>query len=140
MPAYRSGAVNPATTEVIYKDLPLSFVAHPVTKTVKPLTNEAAIKRAVRNLILTNTYERPYNPLFGGNIRALLFELFTPALELELKDKIKNVIRIYEPRAILEGVDIRANEDQNSLFVQIVFRPENQLDSTILEFTVERIR
>lgn len=140
MPAYRSGAVNPPITEVVYKDLPLSFIAHPVTKTVKPLTNEAAIKRAVRNLILTNNYERPYNPLFGGNIRALLFENFTRGLELELKDKIKNVVRIYEPRASLENVDVRANEDQNALFVEIVFRPENQVDSVNLSFTVERIR
>lgn len=140
MPAYRSGAVNPAITEVVYKDIPLNFIAHPVTKTIKPLTNEAAIKRAVRNLILTDTYERPYNPLFGGNVRAQLFENFTPSIVLELKDKIKNTIRIYEPRAILENVEIRANEDANALFIQIVFRPANQLDSVNIDFTVERIR
>jgi phage baseplate assembly protein W len=140
MPAYRSGATNPPRKEVIYKDIPLNFIAHPVTKTLKPLTNEAAIKRAVRNLILTNTYEKPYTPLYGGNIRAQLFELFTKSLELELKDKIKNTIRIYEPRASIETIEVQANEDSNSLFIQIIFRPENQLTSVNLEFSVERIR
>lgn len=140
MPAYKSGAVNPATNEIIYKDLPLAFVAHPLTRTIKSLTNETAIKRAVRNLILTNKYERPYNPLFGGNIRALLFEHFTPSLAIELKDRIKTVLRIYEPRAILEDIDIKINEDQNSLFIGIIFRPTNQVESVNLVFTVERIR
>ena len=64
---------NSLVNEVYYSDVPLNFIAHPVTKTIKPLENEDAIKRALRNLILTNNNELFYRPLYGGNITALLF-------------------------------------------------------------------
>ena len=39
MSAFRSGAVDPRRNEVVYKDLGLSFVAHPVTKNVSVINN-----------------------------------------------------------------------------------------------------
>ena len=35
-------------------------------------------KRSVRNLILLNSYEKPFHPEIGGDVRGLLFELMTP--------------------------------------------------------------
>jgi len=138
--AYRSGAVNPSTNEVIYKDIPLNFLPHPVTKRINPIVNEKAISRAVRNLLLTNKYERPYKPNFGGNILALLFENMSPVLSIEVKDQIQNAIRIYEKRAILEDVRVIQKDDNNTLDITVVFRPSNNVDSVQLSFTVERIR
>jgi phage baseplate assembly protein W len=138
--AFRSGAANPPTKDVIYRDLNITFAAHPVTKRLSTLTNADAIKRAVRNLILTNTYERPYNPLFGGNVTAYLFELFTPSLRTELVRRIKETIRAFEPRAKIINVTVTTDEDQNSLFVQIVFRPVNSTAPVQLNLSLERVR
>jgi phage baseplate assembly protein W len=140
MASFRSGASNPPRNSVVYRDLPLNFISNPITKTIKPLKNEDAIKRAVRSLILTNKYERPYAPNYGGNITALLFENFTPALAVEIKERIKDIMTTYEPRAEVEAIDVTQNDDQNELRISIVFRPINQVDATELKFTVERIR
>jgi phage baseplate assembly protein W len=131
--------ISPTRSEVIFKDIPLNFIPHPVTKTINPLKNTDAIKQALKNLILTNHYETPYNPLFGGNIVAMLFENFNQALTNELKIQIKEVIKIYEPRAILENVIVKADEDRNNLSITIVFRPENQVNSLDFGFTVQRV-
>tara|TARA_R100000426_G_scaffold43201_2_gene33008 strand:- start:12978 stop:13400 length:423 start_codon:yes stop_codon:yes gene_type:complete len=140
MPAYKSGAVNPKTNEVIFKDLGLSFTTHPVTKKLSVLTNEEAIKRAVRNLILTNNYERFYNPFFGGNITSYLFENFSPITKVSIEKSVKDAIEVYEPRVDLLDVDINQNDDRNELIVNIIFRPKNQLQQTRLNFTIERVR
>ena len=42
----------------IYKDLNLFFTKHPLTADVSKVTDVQAIKRSVRNLVLTNTGER----------------------------------------------------------------------------------
>ena len=69
-------SIDPRRNEVVYKDLGLSFIPHPVTKNVGVLKNENAVKRAVRNLILTNKGEQVFDELYGGHITALLFEVF----------------------------------------------------------------
>ena len=141
MAAYKSGAVAPTTNEIVYKYLGLSFTPLPVTKKLNVLKNENAVKRAVRNLILTNTYERFYNPLFGGNITSFLFENFTPADKLEMEKQIEDTIKIYEPRAVLLEVNVdESNVDRNQLTVSIFFRLVNQTEPTQLSFTVERVR
>ena len=46
-----------------------------------------AVKRAVRNLILTNTYEKPFHPEIGSGIRELLFEPLSPITAFVLSQK-----------------------------------------------------
>lgn len=140
MAAYRSGAANPPTKDVVYRDLNISFAAHPVNKRVSVLENAEAIKRAVKNLILTNKYERPYNPLFGGNVQAYLFENFSPSLRAEMSKRIEDTIQAFEPRAQLLEVIVTPNEDENDLFVQIVFKPVNRTEPVTLNIALERIR
>jgi len=140
MVAYKSGATNPPRNAVVFSDLPMSFIPNPITGNVKALKNEQAIKRAVRNLIMTNKYERPYSPNKGGNITSMLFENFSKATKLEVINKIKEVIETYEPRVFLDRVEVDQQDDLNTIKISIVFRPLNQIDSTELAFTVERVR
>ena len=140
MVAYKSGATNPPRNAIVFSDLPMSFIPNPITGNVKALKNEQAIKRAVRNLILTNKYERQYSPNKGGNITALLFEEFSSATRLEVIGRIRDIIEVYEPRAEVQSVDVNQQDDLNTIKISIVFRPLNQIDSTELSFTVERVR
>ena len=66
--------------EVLYKDFPISFSAHPVTGNLSILKNADAVKQSVKNIVLTNFYERPYAPLLGGNVRAQMFENMVRAM------------------------------------------------------------
>ena len=140
MSAFRSGAVDPRRNEVVYKDLGLSFVAHPVTKNVSVLKNEDAVKRAIRNLILTNKGEKFFDELYGGNILGLLFENFTPVTEIDIEENIKNAIKTEEPRATVIDVEIIASPDTNNITINIIFRINDSPDLDSLTFTVERVR
>ena len=50
------------------------------------------VKRSVRNLILTNQFERPFHPEINSSVRDLLFENITPLNAVLLEDRIREVI------------------------------------------------
>ena len=88
-----SGAQNPLLREIVFSDVNVTFTPHPVTGKLPVLKNADAVKRAVRNLILTNFGERPYDPLYGGNVRALLFEnTDDPLLDTIIQSRIRFMI------------------------------------------------
>ena len=140
MVALRSGAIDPRRNEVVYRDLGLSFIPHPVTKNISVLKNEDAVKRAIRNLILTNQGEKFFNQLYGGNVSALLFENWGPILELSLRQDIKNTVKVYEPRATVLGTEIISSPDNNSIKINIIFQINDNPNPSELTFTVERVR
>ena len=90
-----------------------------MTNDILSLKNEAAIKESVKNIVLYNFYEKPFDPFFGGNIIGLLFENSTPTMELEVKSRIERSIEIYEPRVTAVSVDVDFQEDRNELNCQI---------------------
>jgi phage baseplate assembly protein W len=140
MAAYKSGAVNPNRKSIVYKDLGLTFSSHPVTKKLTVLKNENAIKRAIRNLILTNKGERFFNPLFGGNITSQLFENFGPVTAINMREDITEAIQTYEPRATVLEVEVKKNIDLNSVMINIFFSIDENPQVQELSFNVERIR
>ena len=140
MAAYKSGAVNPNRKSIIYKDLGLTFSSHPVTKRLTVLKNENAIKRAIRNLILTNKGERFFNPLFGGNITSQLFENFGPITAINMREDITEAVQTYEPRATILEVEVKQNIDLNSVMINIFFTIDENPQVQELSFNVERIR
>jgi phage baseplate assembly protein W len=113
----------------IYKDLNLFFTKHPLTSDVSKVTDVQAIKRSVRNLVLTNRGERLFHPEIGGDVKGSLFENFTPLAEIELQSAIAHVISTYEPRVILEEVIVNNSTaqdlDANRLRVIIQFSLAN---------------
>ena len=66
------------STPVVYKDINLSFIKHPITGDITSVTNADAIKRSVKHLVLSNFNERPFEPHIGANVTALLFEQANP--------------------------------------------------------------
>ena len=72
-----------------YKDLDIFFTPHPVTGDITVKTDTDAVRRSVRNIILTNKYERPFKPNFGGSLRDMLFELDTRPKLRRATDRIK---------------------------------------------------
>lgn len=135
------GAVNPLLREIVFSDVNVTFTPHPVTGKLPVLKNAEAVKRAVRNLILTNYYERPYEPTFGGNIRALLFEnADDPLLSNLIENQIENAIASYEPRAKVLGIDVRVLPDQNGIAIKITFQVVNQRFPVELDVEIQRVR
>ena len=109
----------------IYKDIALSFEKNAATKDVIIKKDIDAVKQSVKNLILTNHYERPFRPEIGSGINNLLFEPLDPITANSLSRVIGEVITNFEPRAQLISVDARPNLDSNSYEVTINFRVIN---------------
>ena len=98
-----------------FRDFSLTFEKNAVTNDILALKNEAAIKESVKNIVLYNFYEKPFDPFFGGNIIGLLFENSTPTMELEIKNRIEQSVEIYEPRVTAVSVDVNFEPDRNEL-------------------------
>ena len=79
MSAYTDAQANNDITRNVkqYRDLDL-FFSKKSNKDVNKVTDVEAVKRSVRNLILLNSYEKPFHPEIAGDVRALLFENMTP--------------------------------------------------------------
>ena len=84
----------------IYSDLNLSFTKNPATKDVAKVFDIQAIKRAVKNIILTNKYERPFNPDFGASLRDYLFENLTPPILIKIKDRVVTAIEDFDGNGV----------------------------------------
>lgn len=88
-------------------------------------TDAAAVKQSIKNLLLTNRFEKPYRPNFGGNLGGLLFELMDENTADLMIGQIRAAIERYEPRAKITNLKIVATPDYNSVSVQIEFRIVN---------------
>ena len=123
-----------------YSDLNLDFMAHPTTGDVMKLTGDEAIKRSVRNLILTNFYDRPFRSFIGTNVNRLLFENPNPLTATFLKDAIKEVVNNYEPRVDVRDVVVTFDNDNNGFVATIIFNILNRLEPLTTIIFLERIR
>ena len=102
-----------------FRDFSLTFEKNAVTNDVLSLKNEAAIKESVKNIILYNFHEKPFNPMFGGNVIGLLFENANPSLSADLQNRIADTINIHEPRVVHLETLVKWTEDRNNLDVSI---------------------
>ena len=109
-----------------YVDLDLFFGRKSSNSDIQDLTNVKAVKRSVRNLILTNHYEKPFHPEIGSGVRDMLFENMTPITAHILARKIEDVILNFEPRVRLVGVRAEPDLDRNLYEVTIEFYVINQ--------------
>ena len=125
----------------IYSDLDLFFGKKSSDRDISVVTDVQAVKRSIRNLVLLNTYEKPFHPEISSGVRDMLFELMSPVTAVVLARQIENVIENFEPRARLTNVRTIPNYDRNSYAVTIEFyivnTPTELVDLTIL---LERLR
>lgn len=123
-----------------YADFTDNMDIHPDLGDLFRLTNVNAVKRSIRNIVLTNKYERPFNPDFGCNIRAMLFENITPDTQNIIVDVVTNAITKFEPRVSNLSVVCQASPDQNALTVTISFSVLNIAEPQSLSIAIQRVR
>lgn len=123
-----------------YSDLDLDFIRKPGTGDISKKLSEEAIKRSIRNLVLTNHYERPFRSFIGSNVQKLLFENLTPITANLLIRAITEVIENFEPRARLLEVQVNVNFDNNGYDARITFTPINKIEPVVTSLFLERVR
>lgn len=123
-----------------WRDLDLSLKLHPIRKDIMPLKDDNAIKNAVKNLLISNFYERPFSKDIGANLRALLFEPADAITEISIRENIRRVIRKYEQRVLIRDINVQYMDDQNSYRISVNFKiKENDLTQDV-EIVLRRLR
>jgi hypothetical protein len=129
-----------ANLKKIYTDLDLTFNRMPVTNDVALSYDEQAVIRSVRNLLLTNYYERPFQPNIGSNMDKLLFEPVNNLTAGLISNEITTVINNYEPRVKLESINVSPNKDGNSFTASVQFFIGNNTSPTAVNLFLQRSR
>ena len=136
----RIGKANIVARDSIYSDLDTLFIPNPVTGDINPIKDIEAVKKSVINLILTNFYERPFQPEIGCNVRGLLFEPADPITISDLEDAAKQVLENFEPRVRVIDVSATDDPDNNSYTMTIEFQILSTEQITEVTTVLERLR
>lgn len=123
-----------------FRDLDLNFQIHPIRKDINVHKNEFAIINSIKNLVLTNHYEKPFQPEIGSNIRRLLFENVDALMAAQIQREIEETINNFEPRAQVTRVTAVASPDENRYNVELEFFVINNSNPITINFFLERIR
>ena len=121
-----------------YSDINMLFEANPNTGNIYKVKDAAAVKQAVRNIVLSNFYEKPFNIFYGSDLRNLLFENVTPFSMQEAKTQIQNAIANNEPRAEVMSINISGVD--NTLIINLVFKVKETRQTQELNISLERLR
>jgi len=109
-----------------YKDLSMSFKSNPLTDDLIGLKNESAIARSIRNLVFTQKGEKFFDPSFGSEVSASLFENIDEVTAITIQDDIEYMINTHEPRVNVLNVNALPNFDNNQFDVVIVYQITGQ--------------
>jgi phage baseplate assembly protein W len=119
----------------LYKDIDLSFGAHPVTGDVLKVLDVNAAKQALKTLLFTQFGERPFQPKLSSPLYRLQFEQNDPITLEVLKQTIERLIQNYDARILLDKVDVvpdGLNAVEITVFFHVVGIPVPASFSTTL--------
>ena len=122
-----------------YSDIDLSFANKPSGDIFKK-QHAAAVKQAVRNLLMTNFSEKPFLPRYGGNLNSFLFSLNTEVDELALEEKIIETIEVFEPRASVTNVQVISVDHRNEITVTVTFQVLSTNETITTDISLTRLR
>ena len=124
-----------------FKDLNITFKPHPVTGDLTTVKDEAAIKQAIINLLLTNRGERLFAHRIGSSLSDLLFEILDFGTASLVNTEITNTLSTYEPRIRVLSLSTNPNFDDNGFDVELVFEVVGREDlPRSINFFLERTR
>jgi phage baseplate assembly protein W len=123
-----------------YSDLDFDFTRHPVTGDIIKVVDATSVKRGIRNILLTETTERLFQPDVGSGIKGLLFEQMSDITAQLLEDQVRSAVESWEDRADIVEIVVTPDEDYNRYRVAVTFRIVNQLEEQALEVYLQRER
>jgi phage baseplate assembly protein W len=124
----------------LFSDFLTDLTPHPITKDVMRIRNDASVKQSIKNLIMTNYSERPFQPTIGCNIYGSLFEPNDRFFFDNIESSIRNTIQYNEPRATILDVRVQALSDAHSVGVSVLFALINSMEPQSLDIILRRVR
>ena len=124
-----------------FKDLSITFKKHPVTDDLITVKNNAAISQAIKNLLLTNRGERPFQPQIGSGVHDLLFEPLDYGTASMIKSEITATLSQFEPRIDISNIVCYINDADNGFDIELQYTIKGRDDRPVaVEFFLERTR
>ena len=124
-----------------FKDLSITFKKHPVTDDLITVKNNAAISQAIKNLLLTNRGERPFQPQIGSGVHDLLFEPLDYGTASMIKSEITATLSQFEPRIDILNIMCYINDADNGFDIELQYAIKGRDDRPVaVEFFLERTR
>lgn len=130
---------NKITARKWYTDIDLNITPHPSSGDLVLKQDKEAVKRSVRNIMLTNNYERPFKPNFGANLRGLLFELADDMTKMEIRKQIIEALEMLEPRVSIEEIYLSQTQS-NTMHVNLHYGVVGSREPQELEVILQRVR
>ena len=122
-----------------YTDIDLNLTAHPNSKDLTLKQDVESVKRSLRNIMLTNKYERPFKPNFGANLRGLLFELADDMTKFEIRKQIIEALEMLEPRVTIDEIYLQQTRN-NAMHVNLHYGVVGVREPQTLEVILQRVR
>jgi phage baseplate assembly protein W len=124
----------------LYSDIDFAFNRAPGRNDIILSYDEMAVIRAVRYLLLTKNYERPFQPNIGSRLEQLLFEPISFVTATAIRTEIETTLTNHEPRVDLKTITVTEQPDQNAYSVSIEFYIGNNSQPTAINLILERTR
>ena len=132
--------VSTRSRDYIDIDLSLNRIPGSTDTDILKKKDAASVKQAVKNLLLTNRTERPFKPAFGGNLNELLFTLDTELDADLIEQYIESSMKLHEPRAKLQKVEILERPEYNEVLVTVFFQVVSTQELVSLQINLTRLR
>lgn len=126
--------------DIFFSDFDWTFTPHPKTGDISILKNDQAIKRSLKNLILTKLSERRFYSDKGSSVLQFLFEPLDVISARAIKDAVRNVVNNYEPRIEIADVAVLSDMDETGIFVTISYKILNSITIDTTTIFLERAR
>ena len=136
----KGNRISRVARKVEYSDLDLTLKLHPHRKDITPLRDDNAVRNALKNLVMTNFFERPFQPSLGANLRGTLFEPADAMTKLAIKDNIERVVSAEEPRVRLLDINIVDITERNAYRVTLKYLIKESNREQDVEIILRRIR
>jgi len=92
---------------------------------VPTFTTREQTKSNLINYLLTNKGERVFRPMFGGDLRNLLFENILESTQDDLLIMIQNDLTRFFPTVVIKELKFENQEDRNTINFILTYQIEN---------------
>jgi phage baseplate assembly protein W len=100
-------------------------------------TTKEQVKSNLINYILTNKGERFFDPLFGGDLRASLFD---PDSTFDtVTARLEQEIYAYVPNILIRNISIKKQSDQNLVNLVLDYSINNQNDNLVINVSTTEL-
>jgi phage baseplate assembly protein W len=107
------------------------------SRQVKMVSQEEDIRQSLVILFSTSPGERIMQPAYGCGLNAMVFENLNESTATEIKDIIERAVLFFEPRIILNRVELNDSEIYNGLLkiqLEYTIRSTNSRSNMVYPF------